>query len=348
MYRLLKYIISIGTLSYSLSYGNTILTCGKQGQFTNHCSLRSDGSVQIEPNFTLKKGESIVVASQDKKQQYQLLMRSDGNTVTYACPIQNASTPKACPTGSSIKWATNTQEGALFAFQTDGNIVQYSDQEGDSRQALWSSNTEDTYYKSLIFQNDGNLVLHAIDNGEIWSSYHTGIKQPLPNYGNIHFYFYLINSTNTTWYITRANALPSSCFYTGVLYNPYRYIVAKPGFTLATYTSQIYDTGACNVARTPASGWTDHVNYFYLSTRKDVLPSNDPDAMLVTLTTDYYDGTFVTNTLKVGDQSASQGMYAWQAWSDRGLKAQVLIKQGKTSSGKLVYTFSPTLSVQQA
>jgi hypothetical protein len=85
--------------------------------------------------------------------QYTLVLQAtDGNLVLYA------------PGGRAL-WATNRGGGAMAAFQTDGNFVEYS-----SCCALWASNTVGRGGNLLVVQDDGNLVMYAPGPRAVWAT----------------------------------------------------------------------------------------------------------------------------------------------------------------------------------
>jgi hypothetical protein len=68
-------------------------------------------------------------------------------------------------------WASDTNgSGALsWIFQDDGNLVLYSDLDGQSG-PVWATGSQNMGGTSLICQDDGNLVIYDGENAVVWSS----------------------------------------------------------------------------------------------------------------------------------------------------------------------------------
>lgn len=109
---------------------------------------RSNVNVQNVIRY-LQAGEEMY--SQDGR--FRLIMQTDGNFVLYQ--------------GYAALWHTSTSgSGAnnLAAFQADGNLVVYN-----PNQPVWSSGIYSPG-ATLALQNDGNLVIYAINGQPLWAS----------------------------------------------------------------------------------------------------------------------------------------------------------------------------------
>jgi hypothetical protein len=85
---------------------------------------------------------------------FRLTMQTDGNFVLYR------------QTDGAALWHTNTwgRPGAYAKFQTDGNLVVYS----NPNNALWHSVTWDSPGATLRLQDDGNLVIYRSNGSARW------------------------------------------------------------------------------------------------------------------------------------------------------------------------------------
>jgi hypothetical protein len=105
----------------------------------------------------------------------------------------------------------------VLLFQSDGNLVLYSNYGTGNQKALWSSGTNGTQASKLALQSDGNLVLY---NSTVTTSYWaTGttfyllqstnqINQlALQNDGNLVIYRSAVGTVNhdTTWHVMWAS-----------------------------------------------------------------------------------------------------------------------------------------------
>jgi hypothetical protein len=101
-------------------------------------------------------------------QAYRLTMQTDGNLVLYRQSDNNA------------LWHTNTwgRPGAYAKFQTDGNLVVYS----NPNNALWHSVTWDSPGATLQLQDDGNLVIYRSNGSARWftDTWDRGQQPPPP------------------------------------------------------------------------------------------------------------------------------------------------------------------------
>ncbi len=88
------------------------------------------------------------------KNNYRLIMQSDGNAVAYF--------------GSKAIWASNTvgKGGTRLVMQTDGNLVVYT----SAGKAVWASHTNGNPGAYFRLQNDGNLVVYSSSGKALWAS----------------------------------------------------------------------------------------------------------------------------------------------------------------------------------
>ncbi|QCX53343.1 hypothetical protein [Elizabethkingia sp. JS20170427COW] len=68
------------------------------------------------------------------------------------------------------RWYNSSEHNHSLIFQNDGNLVVYNDGDSDP---IWSSNTKDEGARA-IFQRDGNLVVYDYDGNAIFSSNTSG------------------------------------------------------------------------------------------------------------------------------------------------------------------------------
>jgi hypothetical protein len=145
----------------SLSLGNdgvlTATNTDNQEIWSSHDGPIGDPffSIPPNPNFAMSVGNIFGTngVMYSANGDYMLTMQGDGNLVLYG------------PHGPL--WATATKgSNNYFVFQTDGNIVLYT----DYNHPLWATGSQGRGGSFLILQNDGNFVIYTPQNQPIWAS----------------------------------------------------------------------------------------------------------------------------------------------------------------------------------
>jgi hypothetical protein len=155
------------------------------GQPAGKCVMQVDGNLVVyDPS-----SHALWASGTWHDANSHLIVQDDGNVVIYAingAAIWATNTGQAAmPTGPMAKIDTMQPGDVLnpddsvtsitgqyfFIYQTDGNLVLYSNRTGAP---LWASNTQGSALGVCIMQTDGNLVIYNEDAVPLWASNTSG------------------------------------------------------------------------------------------------------------------------------------------------------------------------------
>ncbi|RFA10537.1 hypothetical protein B7R54_15980 [Subtercola boreus] len=71
-------------------------------------------------------------------------------------------------------WIESRTDNSKLVFQTDGNLVLYT----DAGRATWQSRTYGRGAAKISLQSDGNVVIYRADNTPLWAS---GVNRSVPS-----------------------------------------------------------------------------------------------------------------------------------------------------------------------
>jgi hypothetical protein len=127
----------------------------------------SPGYITADRNYINSRGCNLYAWDKAEKGELQ-------NWIVELCPpLGNAASDKAWTSG---RWGLGTRvlhsANLKFSlvFQNDGNLVIYA----DGNNAIWSSGTYNTGAREFVYQNDGNLVIYGDAGRAIWASSSNG------------------------------------------------------------------------------------------------------------------------------------------------------------------------------
>jgi hypothetical protein len=151
------------------------------GKAPSVCIMQTDGNLVIyDPG-----GHALWASGTSQYAGSHLLVQDDGNVVIYRpnnTPVWATNTVQpVVPSGPMAKGDTmqpgevlnpddsiTSADGQYFlVYQTDGNLVLYSNRTGAP---LWASNTAGRPVGVCIMQTDGNLVIYDLDAHPLWAS----------------------------------------------------------------------------------------------------------------------------------------------------------------------------------
>jgi hypothetical protein len=95
---------------------------------------------------------------------------SDGGPTGYQIRFTN----KCLHRGQAFSWKLNNGKTATIHFQDDGNVVLYEGQDGDPKDAVWSTGTNGDpkgFASEFSLQTDGNMVLYDLHVHPLWASH---------------------------------------------------------------------------------------------------------------------------------------------------------------------------------
>jgi hypothetical protein len=188
--------------NYPLQPRKALWASGTAGQPANTCIMQADGNLVIyDPG-----GHALWSSGTWQDAGSHLVVQDDGNVVIYRpdnTPVWATNTVQAVmPSGPTAKGdgmqsgealnpddsITSNDGQFFFVYQTDGNLVLYSNRTGNP---LWASNTAGQPAGICIMQADGNLVIYDPDAVPLWASNtpgNAGSRLVIQDDGNVVIY----------------------------------------------------------------------------------------------------------------------------------------------------------------
>jgi hypothetical protein len=207
--------------NYPLQPRKALWASGTAGKPVNTCIMQADGNLVIyDPN-----GKALWSSGTWQDPGSTVIVQDDGNVVIYrpdGTPVWATNTVQpVMPSGPTAKGdgmqagevlnpddsITSADGQFFFVYQTDGNLVLYSNRTGGP---LWASNTAGQPVGICIMQTDGNLVIYDPDAVPLWASNtagNPGSRLVVQGDGNVVIY---LPNNSPAWATNTVQPVPPS------------------------------------------------------------------------------------------------------------------------------------------